>query len=315
MKCLVLGGRGFLGSHLVARLIVDGHEVISFDRPGPVRQTMLFEKSAKKYVRQIEGDFLSEGDLENAINGVDICFHLISSTIADTSNKNPTFDIESNLLGTVKFLNCAVRNGVKRVVFASSGGTIYGSPKYIPIDELHPTNPFSSYGITKLAIEKYLQLYQLLHGLEYVVLRLANPYGELQQLKGMQGAIAVFLGRVLSNQDIEIWGDGSVVRDYVYVTDAIEPFCLAANMSIKHNDIYNIGSGCGHSINEILDAIQNVTGKSVLRKYKEGRIFDVPANVLDISKARLNLNWNPKIGLNEGIETFYKWAHENRFIS
>ncbi|SOD52067.1 MULTISPECIES: NAD-dependent epimerase/dehydratase family protein [unclassified Rhizobium] len=310
MRCLVLGGGGFLGKNLVDSLETKGYFVRSFDRALNEKRGGASEEKSASNVEHFSGNFLARSDIEAALNGIDVCFHLISTTIASTSNANPTFDVETNLLGTLQLLKCAVKSGVKRIVFISSGGTVYGVPKTIPISEEHSTYPTSSYGITKLAIEKYLDLYRSLHGLEYVTLRLANPYGVGQRLDAQQGAIAVFLARALRGEEISIWGDGSVIRDYIYVDDAIDAMVRSADVNIQGGCVVNIGAGVGYSINEILSAIEKVTGRRTNKKYVEGRTYDVPANVLDISAAARLLGWTPKISLEEGLLRFSNWIKD-----
>ncbi|WP_323688511.1 NAD-dependent epimerase/dehydratase family protein [Rhizobium sp. AN83] len=310
MRCLVLGGGGFLGKNLVDSLETKGYFVRSFDRALNEKRGGASEEKSASNVEHFSGNFLARSDIEAALNGIDVCFHLISTTIASTSNANPTFDVETNLLGTLQSLKCAVKSGVKRIVFISSGGTVYGVPKTIPISEEHSTYPTSSYGITKLAIEKYLDLYRSLHGLEYVTLRLANPYGVGQRLDAQQGAIAVFLARALRGEEISIWGDGSVIRDYIYVDDAIDAMVRSADVNIQGGCVVNIGAGVGYSINEILSAIEKVTGRRTNKKYVEGRTYDVPANVLDISAAARLLGWTPKISLEEGLLRFSNWIKD-----
>jgi UDP-glucose 4-epimerase len=184
---------------------------------------------------------------------------------------------------------------------------VYGTPQRIPISEDHPTDPISSYGITKLTIEKYLKLYRELHGLEYCVLRLANPYGEGQRTDRGQGAVAVFLDRVAGGMPIEIWGDGSVVRDYIYVGDVVEAMTAAA-FGDAPSRLYNIGSGQGTSLLELVDAIGAVTGRKPSIDFKPSRPFDVPASVLDISRARRELGWQPRTTLGEGLRRTFEWA-------
>ncbi|MDH6296594.1 NAD-dependent epimerase/dehydratase family protein [Agrobacterium fabrum] len=312
MRCLVLGGGGFLGKHLVRALLDEGHYVRSFDRSQNMqsRSADYVNDTVDTKVEYVSGDFLSAQDVEIALQDVEVCFHLISTTIAGTSNANPIFDVKTNLLGTLQLLQSAVNVGVKRIVFVSSGGTVYGPPKTIPIPEDHVTDPTSSYGITKLAIEKYLKLYSALHGLEYVTLRLANPYGIGQRTDAQQGAIAVFLSRALRGEEISIWGDGSVIRDYIYVDDAIDAMVRAAMVDINGGCVLNIGAGVGYSLNEILTAIEKVTGSPTKRIYVEGRAYDVPANVLDISAAASLMGWTPKISLDEGLRRFSSWISD-----
>jgi UDP-glucose 4-epimerase len=241
-----------------------------------------------------------------ALIGCDVCYHLVSTTLPQSSNADPVFDIETNVAGTVRLLNHAVRLGVKKVVFVSSGGTVYGIPRSVPISEDHPTNPICSYGITKLAIEKYLHLYLALHGLEYTVLRLANPFGERQRIQASQGAVAVFMGKVLRGEKIEIWGDGSVVRDYVYIGDAVEAMVKAAGYRGDER-VFNIGSGKGVSLNEILEGLEAVTGQKADRRYTAARAFDVPVSVLAVARARAALGWTPTTPFTEGLRKMMAW--------
>ncbi|OYX12002.1 MAG: hypothetical protein B7Z15_10730 [Rhizobiales bacterium 32-66-8] len=181
-----------------------------------------------------------------------------------------------------------------------AGGTVYGAPRESLITEEHPTNPISSYGITKLTIEKYLQLFQKLHGLEYVVLRLANPFGHGQRISATQGAVAVFFGKILRGEEIEIWGDGSVVRDYIYIDDVIRALLLAADRG-GQDRIFNIGSGAGRSLNDVIRSIEAATGRAAMVNYKPSRSFDVPSSVLNIERARLALDWSPRVAFEEGV--------------
>lgn len=303
-RCLVLGGRGFIGSHLVNALLAHGYRVRCFDRPhiAPLGDAHLSNPNFELY----EGDLVSEADVIKALKGCDICYHLVSTTLPKSSNADPVFDVESNVLGTVRLLTHAVKLGVKKVIFVSSGGTIYGVPAQIPILETHPTDPICSYGITKLSIEKYLGLFKQLHGLDYTVLRISNPFGERQRTQASQGAVAVFLGKVLRGEPIEIWGDGSVVRDYIHIADVVDALLAALGRSNSEH-VFNIGSGRGHSLNEVLDAIENATGRVADRRYLPGRVFDVPVSVLSIERAHQFLAWSPKVGFDQGLVKFAEW--------
>lgn len=169
-------------------------------------------------------------------------------------------------------------------MFLSSGGTVYGIPKYLPIDELHPTDPLCSYGISKLTIEKYLDLYRLLYGIDYVVLRISNLYGERQRLIAAQGAAAVFLGKALKGEKVTIWGDGSVARDYIYIADVIDSLIAVMNYFGKER-IFNVGSGVARTLLELIEVIESVAGRKVDLEFKPSRTFDVPVNSLDIRRA------------------------------
>jgi UDP-glucose 4-epimerase len=299
-RCLVLGGKGFIGSHLVDALAAAGHPVRVLDRP------TVAPLSAAADVEWHDGDFGNGGDVARALDGCEVVFHLVSTTLPGSSNADPAFDVESNVAGSVRFLREAVRRGVKKVVFVSSGGTVYGVPKYVPIDEDHPTDPISSYGITKLAIEKYLRLFKTLNGLSYVVLRPSNPFGPRQRSQGAQGAVAVFLGKVLRGEPLEIWGDGSVVRDYHFIDDLTSAF-MAALAYDGPERVFNIGSGEGHSLNQVLDGIAQVTGKKAERRYLPARTFDVPSNVLAIGRAAAELGWRPKTAFLDGLSRTAAW--------
>ncbi|QTL03036.1 NAD-dependent epimerase/dehydratase family protein [Aquabacter sp. L1I39] len=298
--CLVLGGRGFIGSHLVAALAAEGWRVRSFDRAG---SKPLVRYGLCPSLEQLDGDFTDAADVARAVEGCEVCFHLVSTTLPKTSNDDPLFDVESNLLSSIRFLQQAHKAGVKRVVFVSSGGTVYGPPRELPIPETHATDPQCSYGIVKLAIEKYLELFRELHGLDYRILRLSNPFGEGQRLQASQGAVAVFLGKALRGERIEIWGDGTVVRDYVHISDVVAALTRAATAPTKSR-VFNIGSGEGLSLNGLLDGIEHVLGRPARRVYLNARAFDVPVNLLDIGRARQELGWAPRLSFIEGLMRF-----------
>lgn len=297
VRCLVLGGGGFLGGHLVAALEDTGSRVRVFDRL-PRRSAAAPVSSATEWH---EGDFGNRGDVAALQCSSDVAFHLVATTLPRTSNEDPVHDLESNLLPTVRFLDLALEHGVKKVVFASSGGTVYGPPRTVPVPETHPTQPLCSYGIHKLAIEQYLHLYQSLHGLAYCVLRLANPFGERQRSDASQGVVAVFLDLALRGDEVTVWGDGSAVRDYVYVGDVARAFCMAATHP-SPTGVFNIGSGYGHSVNDLLAAIEDLLGRPVRRRYVQGRPFDVPVNVLDTTLAARTLGWQPRVAFRDGLE-------------
>jgi UDP-glucose 4-epimerase len=301
-RCLILGGGGFLGGHLLEALLEQDRRVRVFDRiPRPAAGP-----AALPDIEWCEGDFGNRGDVASAVDGCDVVFHLVATTMPKASNEDPVHDVESNLLPTIRFLESAVQHRVKRVVFASSGGTVYGVPASVPIPESHPLQPICSYGIHKLAIEQYLHLFHTLHGLEYCVLRLANPFGERQRSDASQGAVAVFLDRALRGEDVTVWGDGSAVRDYVYVRDVAAAFCRAA-VAEDSRGTFNIGSGHGLSVNALLDAIADLLGRPVPRRYLQGRAFDVPVNVLDIRHASEHLGWRPLFTFRQGLERTLRW--------
>ncbi len=307
MNCLVLGGGGFLGSHVCEALLAHGHNVRVLERPRlKLDMNTPGESKYCSKIEWIEGDFTNQTDVQAAVENMELVFHLICTTLPKTSNDNPCFDVESNVMSTLRLLNAAKNSGVRKVIFVSSGGTVYGVPQQVPIAETHPTNPLCSYGITKLMVEKYLHMFHNLHGLDYCILRLSNPYGERQRPHSLQGVIAVFLYKALMNEEIEIWGDGSVRRDFIYIKDAIDAFIKSMDYKGEHH-IFNIGSGYSHSLNDLLELIEKELGRSVARIYKMSRPVDVPINVLDISKARQILNWSPTTSLQTGLSKTLSW--------
>ena len=301
--CTVMGGAGFIGSHLVDALLRAGYEVKVFDRPHVDR---LAQMTARPGIEAFSGDFLNSRSLVPALSGAQVVFHLISTTLPKSSSDNPAYDVESNVIGTLRLLGLCREQGVAKVVFMSSGGTVYGVPRALPIDEDHPTYPISSYGIQKLTIEKYLHLAKRMHGLDYCILRGANVYGPRQRLDIAQGAVAVFLDRMLKGKPIEIWGDGSVVRDYLYVEDLAGALVKAATYGGEPR-IFNVGSGVGTSLNELVSTLRSVTGAKLDVRYSAGRAVDVPANVLDCARAQRELGWHPEVSLAEGVRRTYEW--------
>lgn len=302
-KALIIGGGGFIGSNLTRTLLADGRSVRVLELPNRNRMKLIPDHPSLEW---FEGNFTNVQDLRRAMVGVQSVFHLASTTIPESSNENPQFDIQSNLLGTVALLEEMRRLPDVPIIFASSGGTVYGRPRAVPIGEGHSTEPECSYGIVKLTIEKYLALYRLMHGTPYRVLRMANPYGPGQEINRAQGAIGVLLSRVLSGQPVEIWGDGSVVRDYFYISDATSALKMAeAYTGDEH--VFNVGSGKGHSLLDILAAIERVTQRKCEVRFTAARSFDVPTNVLNISLAQAHLGWRPEISLEAGLRHMVAW--------
>jgi UDP-glucose 4-epimerase len=300
MNTLVLGGNGFIGSHLVDRLLREGHRVRVFDK---------YEERFRRPLAGVDyrlGDFGNRGLLAEALDGVDVVYHLISTTLPKTSNDDPVFDVQSNVIEALFLMEQCVEKKVKKVVFISTGGAIYGRPAALPVPEDGATEPECSYGITKLTIEKYLALFHHLHGLDYTVVRPSNPYGERQDPNGIQGAVTVFLGKVAKGEPIEIWGDGEVVRDYIFIDDLIEGIYRASTVRAASH-IFNLGSGVGRSLNDIVAAIRSVTGREARTEYKAKRAFDIPAIWLDISRAKKELSWAPVTSLENGIKKTWEF--------
>jgi UDP-glucose 4-epimerase len=304
-RCLVLGGAGFIGSHIVEALIDHDYPVRVFDLP---RRTLANLAHLIDRIEIVEGDFTNVLDVRNALVDVDYVFHLVSTTLPQTANDNPIYDAESNLIATLQLLNEARSADVKKAIFISSGGTVYGVADTTPIVETHPTMPITAHGIIKLAIEKYLHLYHHLYGLDYVVLRVSNPYGERQQSVGaQQGVVSVFIDRMRRGEPINIWGDGSVVRDFVYIQDVAQAFVLALTSASPHR-IFNVGSGVGLSLNELLALLEKVTGITPHVNYLPGRSTDVPRNILDTTRIRAEWGWSATTPLQVGLARTWEWV-------
>jgi UDP-glucose 4-epimerase len=298
-RAVVLGGSGFIGRPLVKYLAGQGQQVSVYSRlsdPGLPRS---------KGVQYVRGDFVTGERLTEALAGADHCYHLISTTIPSSSSGDPLFDIETNLKPTVRLLELSRSLGVKKIIFCSSGGTVYGISKHTPIGEEHPLWPITPYGIVKAAIEKYLNMYFALYDLNYAIVRLSNPFGEGQRNK-LQGAVTVFIDHALRDEEIEIWGDGTVTRDFIYITDAVRGLATVAAHD-SANRTFNIGSGAGCSLNELLKIIESTIGRKLRVKFLPSRSFDVPINVLSIARAKQELGWSPGISLVEGIQRTATW--------
>jgi UDP-glucose 4-epimerase len=309
MRITIFGGGGFIGSAIADRLLRDGHQLRIFERPrvAPYRH---FE--AAEQVEWISGDLLNVHDVDAAIGAADAVIHLVSTTLPKGSNEDPVYDVQTNLVASLQLLEAMRARKVGRILFISSGGTVYGRPRQTPLDEAHPTDPEVSYGIVKLAVEKYLLMYQRLYGIRASILRVANPYGERQRVETAQGAVGVFLHRAVQGQSIEIWGDGSAVRDFIHVGDVAEAFARALSYEGAHS-VFNIGSGSGTSLNQLIERIEAVVGHAVERQYLPGRAIDVPVNVLDNQLAGRELGWAPTVSLDEGLQRTAAWirrAHE-----
>jgi UDP-glucose 4-epimerase len=302
-KCIIYGGAGFIGSHIAENLLENGMEVTVFDKLNASKKNV---GHILDIIRFIEGDFNNEIDIRDSLKGIDYVIHLVSSTLPSDSNLNPNYDVETNLLSSLNLFEECSRQKIKKIIFISSGGTVYGNPLKLPIREDHPTDPTCSYGITKLAIEKYLALYKILKGTDYNILRFSNPFGERQNPRTGQGLIANLLHKIKNKQTIEIWGDGKIIRDYFYIKDGAKAIYLAIN---NNTDVstFNIGAGKGYSINQILDKFREELKLDFEVKYTESRKFDVLKNVLDTSRAKKILKWKPETKFNEAIKKTWSY--------
>lgn len=294
-----MGGSGFIGQNLCMSLRKKASAVKCFSK----------NLGNIDGIEYIKGNFFNQSDVEQAVKDVDILFHLISTTLPANSNAQIESDIHDNILSTVQMLNACKNSSVARIVFASSGGTIYGDAQKIPTPEDYPTNPICSYGISKLAIEKYLYLYERLYGITAISLRISNPFGPYQKGQKSQGVIGTCIIKVLSGECFEIWGDGSVVRDYLYIDDVVRAFEYAAVYPGKFR-VFNIGGGEGTSLNDIVALISNEIGNPFQPKYLSQRPVDVHKSILACHLAINELNWHREIDLADGISRTVSWFRE-----
>ncbi|WLE98597.1 MAG: NAD-dependent epimerase/dehydratase family protein [Candidatus Electrothrix communis] len=298
MNILVLGGNGFIGSHIVELLTATNHTVRIFVRNS---ECFHFQHNVDFFL----GDFLDKGKLAEALVGVEAVVHCISTTVPSTSFFSPIFDIESNLIGSVELLRLMGEQGISRLLYFSSGGTVYGNPLLNPVDENAPLKPISNYGVVKVAIENFIEVSKMNFGIKPVIIRPSNPYGERQGHKGVQGIISTLLTNAMNELPTMIYGDGTAVRDYLYVKDLAR--LVYKVLSSNRCGVYNAGSGIGFSINQLIDTIEKVTDVTISKQYREARDFDVNEIVLDSKLAEEHFGWNASIPLETGIKKQYEW--------
>lgn len=301
-SAIVLGGGGFIGVNLCRRLAAAGGRVRAFGR------RCLFPQ-ALAGVDWYQGDFADKAALAAAIESYEVVFHLVHTTTPHSANLDMGADLQQNVASSIALLDISRNLGVKRIVFVSSGGVVYGRTTQFPTPEHAPTEPITAHGISKLAIEKYLALYQHLHGLDFRVLRVANPYGPFQVTTKNQGIVAALIAHALAGEPTEIWGDGSVVRDYIFIGDVVDALeAAAADRSDAR--IFNIGSGHGRSLREIIAALEAQLERNLEIRWKPGRPIDVPASILSIDRAAKVLGWVPKTPFEQGLAQTIAWWQE-----
>ncbi|MEK9511296.1 NAD-dependent epimerase/dehydratase family protein [Limnospira fusiformis PMC 851.14] len=297
-QAVIIGAGGFIGTNLELFLVRKGFRVISVSR------SWLNTKQISSLTR-ITADIVYSRVFEKIVDGADFVFHLAHGTTPASSMK----DLHSDLLGSVPpslslMESCASADA--KLIFLSSGGTIYGIPSEIPTKENSVLQPISGYGISKLVIEKYLNLFSFHKNLRYSILRLANPYGPWQTGIHGQGVIGSWVKQAIQDQPIQIWGNGETVRDYIYIEDVLNAIWSV----IQYNgpsDVFNIGYGVGYDLNQIMSMLGQQLGKDVKHEYVLARSVDIPISVLDISKAINVLSWKPTTSLKNGLSLTYDW--------
>lgn len=294
-KCIVFGGNGFIGSHLVDVLVAEGHSVTSFDRPSDHPPTYTSQN-----VVRIFGDFMNQADVESALQGQEIVFHLVSTTTPATAEEDPVFDVKTNISASVELFQKCVEQGVQKVYFASTGGAIYGDQEKQTFSESDPTLPVSPYAIGKLTIENYLRYFKKKHNLDYTVFRISNPYGTRQNPVNKQGVIPIFLRNIALGKPITIIGDGSMVRDYVFVEDVVKMMAHTIGKSSQHV-LYNIGSGKGETVAELVRLVEQITERQIEKLAVEQPKTFVHHVTLDTRRYVQEFGLDAQTGLEDGI--------------
>lgn len=293
---LVTGGVGFIGSHLVDALLRNGHRVVVVDNLSSGRIENL-NRQALFYQQSVEDEEMMERVF--MLHRFDYVFHLAAQASVSVSVKQPTKDAMTNVIGSLVLLEKSVKYGVKKFIFSSTGGAIYGDDVPIPTSEEIVPRPISPYGIAKRSVEMYLDFFKREKGLDYVSLRYGNVYGPRQDPNGEAGVVAIFTSRMLKNEEVYIFGDGEHVRDYVYVADVIEANLLSMKPEIS--GIFNIATGVGTTVNQLFKMLAELTGYSKPPIYTEPRKGDLKKSVLDCSKAQEVLGWRAKTDLKTGL--------------
>ena len=308
MKTLITGGAGFIGSHLVDRLINEGHSVVVVDNLSTGKEENLNPK-AKFYKIDICDSEISKIFQEEK---PEIVFHFAAQIDVRKSVENPIKDAEINILGSLNILENCKNFEVEKIIFSSTGGAIYGDAEIIPTPETHSENPESPYGITKLIIEKYLGFYKKTYNLNYVCLRLGNVYGPRQNFKGEAGVVAIFSNKLLKNEQPIIFGTGSQTRDFIYVNDVVDSVLEVLNQVDCNNVIYNIGTGTETKISDIYQLILKKIGKEIIPIFEPAKSGDLKRSCLDCARAKQELKWSPKYNLEKGLRETVDWFRHTK---
>ena len=296
MKILVTGGAGFIASQIADAFINEGHEVHILDN-----LSTGFKENTNPKAKFIQAD-ISTPDITEifAKEKYDVINHHAAQIDVRKSVADPVFDANTNILGSINLLQACIKTGVKRFMFASTGGAIYGEQEYFPADEFHPTKPVSPYGITKLSIEKYLYFYMNEYGLNYTILRYANVYGPRQNPFGEAGVVAIFANKLLKNDNPVINGEGKQTRDYVFVEDVVKANVLTLTSS--GSDIYNVGTGIETSVNELFTKLNWIAGNKATEKHGPAPKGEQMRSVITSEKLFKKFNWKPSVKIEEGLQ-------------
>lgn len=301
-KCILFGGAGFIGKNLALSLEAQGYDITIYD----LYTKQAFSSEDLQRFKVIERDFFIDNELDKSIAGNDVIIHLVSSVNPAKSMIEPSKCYNNDLVKTIELLDAARKNNINKVVFISSGGTVYGNYEANSYSEDMPTNPINHYGIMKLAIEKIMLMYNQLYNMNNVILRVSNPYGKGQNPNNNLGAISVFTQKILDGNTIEIYGDGEIVRDYIYIDDVVNAIEKAINYKVNNDvmPIFNVGSGIGTTLNQLLRYISSILDKEYKVEYVKSRGIDVHRSVLNMEKSKSELGVEVKHSIKEGIASY-----------
>jgi len=305
-KALITGGAGFIGSHIALKLLRENIEVAVVDNLSKGNKSNLPGNLSFYNV-----NILNEAELEEIFlkERPDYVIHQAAQVSVQSSMEDPAYDAKINTIGTLNLLRLSAKYKVKKFIFASTAA-VYGMPLYLPIDELHPANPISFYGVSKLTSETYIQLFKKFHGLDYCILRYGNVYGPKQNAQGEAGVISIFIDRLLSNQPLEIYGDGKQTRDFIYVKD-IANGCYLALLN-GTNDILNLSTETQTSISDLAEVLVQISGRKAPIVYHQAKEGDIPCSCLKNQQAIEKLNWAPSYSLLEGLNETMEYYSEKR---
>jgi len=301
-KILITGGAGFIGSHIVDLFIKKGHKVVVIDN---------LSRGTKKNLNS-KAKFYQIDLLSPRLNKVfekekpEIIIHEAAQVNVRASIKDPKKDARINIYGAINLFSQAAKYKVKKIIYASSGGAIYGEPKYLPVDEKHPIEPLSPYGVSKYTVELYLRYFAKMHSIPYTILRYANVYGPRQDLLGEAGVVAIFINKFLHNETPLIFGDGKQTRDFVYVGDVARANYLAYKLGV--NEEINIGTGKKTSVLDIFNLLNKEFKKDIKPEFKEAVAGEVRQIILDNKKAKKVLGFTPQIDFESGLKKTIDWA-------
>ncbi|MFI5264713.1 MAG: NAD-dependent epimerase/dehydratase family protein [Candidatus Kapaibacterium sp.] len=299
MKILITGGAGFIGSHIADALITSGHAVVVLDNLSSGSRENLNPNA-----QFIQGDICDHSLIDRLFSEhqFDIINHHAAQMDVRKSVEDPVFDAETNIIGSINLLEASVKYSIKRFIFASTGGAIYGEQEYYPADENHLTNPESPYGVAKRSIELYLHYYNKVHGLAHTIFRYANVYGPRQDPSGEAGVVSIFANTLLQNKQCTVFGDGSQTRDYVYVGDLVRAHLLALENTMG-SETFNISTGIETSVNDLFTMLSDIiVGKKAEAIYADARKGELERSVCSYKKAEKMLGWKPEIKLRDGLE-------------